>query len=548
MLKMQDELFHTYKAGQQHPGVSLTNGCMALILASRKGLVQFTYLLIKVGRFPVNAVLDEICNSTALHQAASHGQTTCVAVLLSSGANVLPLDRYNQSPALLASMFGHKKTYHLLSHKESIEAKKDKRDPCDPLCRAGTTAAQVKKSFTSYIKCYDKYDSESRDSITPLDRHDPDNLTCKLLQASNIKCLKDKAQQAVVDFSRGEAQTVKNAVIKEMTNIKNKLIEIDDTYRGELRLVGSAQDGSKLYAPDEFDFNLVISGKDVEISVKEKHEEAKVQQEGRFEIGVENVQFEGNRMIETLNSAMQKCLINYVLQDKRLSLVPPGLTSTQVGVALSLAWQESQGDHMNERKYPLLLIGVDFVPVLEVKWDERISRPPLTPEDVHTMYLSNTEKGSWRCSFAQLEAELLSRQSPTERLVQLMGKTLLSFLKAEPWMPQKRKAFTSWVNLRLWSIPAPNGFCLKNAVLRQLEQNHQKASEPEDNCVQVLANMFRSMCVESSEPQGTLTPRSTSAYFGGEFESWKLGEGAPIIVRCLEETLEGKKDDDEVED
>ncbi|XP_063843982.1 serine/threonine-protein phosphatase 6 regulatory ankyrin repeat subunit C-like isoform X2 [Scylla paramamosain] len=553
-LELQGELFRVYVKGQMHPGISINNARAPLILASRKGFMQLVHLIINVGHFPVNAVLDDTYNSTALHQAASHGQTSCVAVLLSSGGNVFPLDKYNQSPILLAAMFGHKNTFHFLSHREIMDAQRNKRDPCDPACRAGTTAVEVKKNFTSYLQRYKKCSHKARDFLTPVDRHDSERVARKILKTIRPRMLREEAQEAVVDFSRGTAHTVKEVVMTEVNGIMERVVHDDDSYRGELRLVGSAQDGSKLYAPDEYDINLVISGKDVKISMREEGEKIKAQYEGGLKISVKNTQFHENRMMEGFYHRIRSSLIDYVLQDKRLSLVPPGVTNTQVGVALSLAWQVSHGEEKNERetensqKYPLLLIGVDLVPVLEVKWHGQISRPPLTPAHTTTMYLTNTDNGSWRCSFAQIEAEVLRKQRPDERLVHLMGKTLLSCLRADPWMPQERKIFCTWFIMRAWSIPAPSGFCFKNALLRWLEQRQQEGNEPIENPMKMLIKIFRSMCVHSNEPRGKLTPLSTRAYFGGECEGWKQGEGAPIIVQCLEEILEEEEGREEEAD
>ncbi|MPC51400.1 Nipped-B-like protein B [Portunus trituberculatus] len=382
-----------------------------LLLASRKCLLQLIYCMLQNGCILVDEVLDNICGTTALHQAASHGQNGCVELLLSGGANHQQGDRYGQTPGHLAAMFGHKSIYELLEHRGMQGA------TCyaGANCRAGTTAMQ------------------------------------------------DMTKQVVVDLSKGEALEVKEAVLSEIGIIMRKVSAANPTYCGDLRLAGSSQDGSKLYAPDEFDINLVIHEDDIEVNVsKRAKEEATLKGSFQISIKTSKADLQGNRFMAGLYEEVHRCLAGHILEDRRLSLVPPGLTSTQVGVALTLAWQGEE--------YPLLLIGVDLVPVLEVPWLEHVSRPFLTPEDTTTMQLSNAADGTWRCSFALTEAKVLKTLSPAERQVQLMGKILLSRLKAEPWMPYHKKRFFKWFSTREWNIAVPSGFCFKNALLRWVQQ------------------------------------------------------------------------------
>ncbi|KAK8371859.1 hypothetical protein O3P69_011830 [Scylla paramamosain] len=447
-LDVQKVLFDSHKNGEDK-NVSAGDGRAALLLAARKGLLQLTHLLLREGRRPVDEVVDDTCGTTALHQAASHGQDGCVALLLNAGANTLHRDSYGQTPRLLAAMFGHTSTADLLAQ----------QDVQDPPCRAGTTAKQVTRGFEAYLQLYEKH---AHDPLTPFDRHNPDGVTRKLMKCIRVGKLQQEAQWLAVDLSEGEALQIHEAVMAELKVIMDNVSAADPTYRGDLRLAGSSRDGSKLYAPDEFDVNIVIHGDDVGVNVsKRRKEEALLK--GRLQISVktDNPNLKGNSFMANLYKKVHRCLAGHTLQDRRLSLVPPGLTSTQVGVALALAWQG--------REYPLLLVGVDLVPVLEVPWLEQISRPFLTPGDTTTIQLSNAADGSWRCSFALTEAKVLGTLSPAERQLQLMGKLLLSRLKAERWMPRHKKSFCTWFATREWNIPVPSGFCFKNAFLRWLE-------------------------------------------------------------------------------
>ncbi|XP_045136985.1 ankyrin-2-like isoform X2 [Portunus trituberculatus] len=594
---------------------TLTDTRNTLLLASRKGLLQLIHCMLQKGYFLVDEVLDDICGTTALHQAASHGQDGCVELLLSVGANPQQGDTYGQTPGHLAAMFGHRSNYDLLEQRETQNA----------TCRAGTTAVQVKKNFKKF---FSKYSKHNRKLHLPSDHHDPKSITRNLVKAIRLSKLQEMAKQIAVDLSKGEALEVKETILSEIGTIMSKVSAANHTYRGDLRLAGSSRDGSKLYTPNEFDINLVIHEDDIEVNVsKRAKEEASLKGLLQISVKTDKAHLQGNRFMAGLYEEVHHCLAGHILEDKRLSLVPPGLTSTQVGVALAFAWQGQE--------YPLLLIDVDLVPVLEVPWVEQVSRPFLTPEGTTTMQLSNAADGTWRCSFALTEAKVLETLRPAEHQVQLMGKVLLSRLKAEPWMPQHKKRFFKWFSTREWNIAVPSGFCFKNALLRWVEErrreevargrdgNHaqdlragQEGDHPkelgagqkgnysqelgvgqegyhfqdlgtgqerdysqqleagqegghsqqlgagQDDDAQEsgagqerdpgqqylvggegapfrwLVQVFRLMCANPVESREHLATQNSSAYFGGDCEGRKSGEGAPIIVQCLEEELE----------
>ncbi|XP_050691562.1 uncharacterized protein LOC126983106 [Eriocheir sinensis] len=421
-LQLQEKLHDSHVAGRRYEGLPRAAGRSVLQLSVRKGLVQLTYLVVQVGRLPVDVTLDDICGTTALHEAASHGKDSCVALLLGVGADPLRRDRYDQTPRLLAAMFGHKSTEQLLALHE----------PRDPPCRAGTTAEQANHNYDAYLRRYEKLGSEKRESLTPIDRHYPERVTCRLMEAIGVQELWERAGDALVDFSRGEAREVKDAVMKELHSIIEKIAQEDSLYNGKLRLVGSSEDGSKIYCPDEMDVNLLITPKNVKVEVEETPKGlAPAKGNYKMSIVADAPGLQGNKLMYNLFLLLHKCLAKYTLQDERLSFVPPGLSSTQVGAALTLAWQG--------KEYPLLLVGVDLVPVLELPWHEKISKPKLIKDTAKTFHVSNTADGYWRCSFALTEATVLKKLSPIRRRVMVMGKVLLSCLKTEPWMPQHMK-------------------------------------------------------------------------------------------------------------
>lgn len=151
---------------------------------------------------------------------------------------------------------------------------------------------------------------------------------------------------------------------------------------------------------------------------------------------------------------------------------------------------------------------------------------------------------------------MLRGLAEAERRVYLVLKALLSTLKAEPWMPREVKANFTWWDSRSWKIMVPAGFAMKNAFLKRLEQkrrDEQLDSKQYGNHInlnqdnlrldwtsvkQAVIGLLRDMCTNFQDPViglESLVPAKIFAYFGGEFERPKIGEGAPEIIKILEE-------------
>ncbi|XP_069185151.1 serine/threonine-protein phosphatase 6 regulatory ankyrin repeat subunit C-like isoform X2 [Procambarus clarkii] len=498
-----------------------STGPKALLVASRSGLQQLIYLLVNVGGLAVDTLVDPTAATTALHQTAAHGKSGCVLLLLSLGAQPLRPDRYGHTPSHLAAMFGHEDVYELLAE-FIIEP--------EPTCRAGTTPQEVRRHFSQYLLKYNIRESESSSNTVHIN-NDPTEAAMNLLRRIDLGSLVRDLEKTTVDFTMCEAQEVKDEVMKELQQITENVS--DETFRGKLRLSGSAADGTRLYCPDEFDVNFVLQelpGVKVKIIQQTEKEVLASGHNLKVKIKTKNSSLHGNNLVIKFYDRVRECLKSHTIGDERLSLVPPGLTRTQVGVALSLAWQGSE--------YPLLLVSVDLVPVVVAPWPEEISRPPLTPETSQIIQLSNKEDGSWRCSLAATEVEVLQQLEPQERRVFLTCKTLLSRMKAEPWMPRHVKNQFSWWDSRYWKVPTPAGFCLKNSFLGLLHRKRETGMEwQEKDILTIVRSVFRDMCHEMVDPSTgveSLVPAKVNAYFGGDCEKPKMGEGAPDIVGYLD--------------
>lgn len=492
----------------------------ALLVASRRGLQLLIYLVITEGGLPVNSVVDPTQDSTALHQAASHGHSVCVALLLGLGACALKPDRYGHTSAHLAAMFYHKLTYKLL--KKHINQQ-------NTSSLSEETHKKIALSFKGYLKCYGKSKIAAHKFIR---FNDPSLAIKELLTESDFRKKLKNVENIAVDFSRGEAKEVQEVVLKEVGVLVAQVAAQNSLYQGRLVTVGSSADGTRLFAPDEFDINLVASGVggvEVEIEELDGQEALLKGHTLRARMKTDHPELQGNTFKGNFYQLMRNCLVTHTTCDARVSYVPPGLEKTQAGVAINLAWQG--------KAYPLLLITVDVVPVLGVAWPQKLTRPPLTPNSVAEVFLTNTEDGEWRFSLASAEAEVLSSLVWEDRLVYLSCKLVLSQLKAERWMPQTVKASYTWWDSRKWRITTPAGFGVKNCFLRQLERKQAGKLEWPKKRSEAVALIFREMCADFKDPStglDCLVPVKIHAYFGGEFEKPKFGEGAPDIIKALE--------------
>lgn len=550
VVTLQETLFMWYKAGQPAAVGVVTEavGVRAMLVACRNGLLQMLHLLLVVGELAPDTVLDYVCGTTALHEAAAHGKSGAVAHLLcalqaaaaANESNVAAIaaaaastsmrfhsldrysplqpDRYGHTALHLAAMFGHSHTLELLQHSVGE----------DLPCRAGTTAREVQDNFVGYLRRYLRYDDSLQQVTSPQLQWEAQETLKRLLRGVDLRKLPSNARRANVDFSdeTGEAARVRRAVLRATGLVVGGAAYMPGR-RVRLRLVGSSRDGSKLFAPDEFDINVVVAAQGcVQVVVQEIDPPRGHSHMLQVETEVPELQGEG--LAEGLQQAVDQALTSAVLDEPRLSVVPPGLTPTQVGVALSLAWQGEQ--------YPLLLVSVDLVPVLEVDWHQDIERPPLTPPDTTTMHLSAARDGSWRCSFAQLEAEVLASMDSRQRLVQLCAKLLLASLKAERWMPRRVKALSTWWSGRAWSVPVPGGFCLKSCIFRLLERWREDGCLwGEDDAMVGLIEVVEEMCLDKATK--TLGERKIKAYFGGDFEKAKDSPNAVLILQHLQSAV-----------
>ncbi|XP_063590568.1 serine/threonine-protein phosphatase 6 regulatory ankyrin repeat subunit A-like [Penaeus indicus] len=529
---LQRKLYEAYQSGIQMDDSTqrLVHhiGCKALLGAARFNLVQLAFLLFTKGEMDVNSKLESMTDSTAVHQAAAFGNHNLVFMMHKIGANITLQDRYHHTALHLAPMFGHRIT------DEQLRALANREEP---VCKSGTTPTQVRNNFEVYLRQYGVDNNNVEQFVNYEEFNSANKALEKHLGRLSLDELKKQSWLRCVNYNEGEAKEVCEAVMAEMKLLMDKVGQLNPALKGSLILLGSAADGTRLCAPDEFDFNLVIQppvaidlniehlGKNEAIlkghksvlKVKPRHSKAKLLKESNLK--------------KCFYDAVVKSLEGHTCKDRRLSLTPPGVTRTQVGITLSLAWQGEQ--------FPLLLVGVDFVPVLAVPWPKTVSEPPLTPPGIDNVFISSLGNGKWRFSFAAVEVETLKGLDDMERLVYLTCKNLLANLKAEPWMPKVVKNLYTWWDSQLWKLSIPAGFALKNCFLRIVEKKRENSIMwVEENLHHYMTQIFLLMVGEYTDPETMRTlqvSRKIYPYYGGDFESPKLGEGVKEILSFIEE-------------
>ncbi|KAK7083698.1 hypothetical protein SK128_010910 [Halocaridina rubra] len=531
--ELQGKLFRIYSREEgidKHPFLEEYRSIYlkAFHLASYLGLSQMVYLLLTVLHLDINYELEPLMGSTALHQAAAYGHDDLCALLIKNGASLNQTDKFLHTPPHFAAMFGHNVAYNLLiSLTENSEQNQTNNTP--HCVQAQFCHLLHQYNITMDIMCNDDEVYES---------NDPGEAARKLLEKLTLKNLVENSRMLCVDFSGNEEAEIKLVITQELENLMTSVAYQNSTYKGSLELLGSAQDNTRLYAPDEFDFNLCIDmTKTVKVEIIEFEEtEACLKGHPKDLIVTSDdpqVKFilEEQNWKNNFHDAVVRSLEKHPFSDKRLTLVPPGVTRTQVGIGISLSWQGE--------KYPLLLIGVDIVPVMKVDWPESIHKPFLSPKDASHIYLSDIGEGMWRLSLAYLESSVLQSLKLEERTVYMTCKTLLSSMKAEPWMPKAVKNKYTWWNARRWKIPVPSGFALKNCFLRQLEEKKRNDIKWDaNNLAKCMLHVFELMAekeVHKKTNKVTMVSKKIYPYFGGEFEKAKLGEGSLEILKFLEQ-------------
>ncbi|KAK3886637.1 hypothetical protein Pcinc_009284 [Petrolisthes cinctipes] len=519
-------------------------------VACENSLYTMIHLILTVGGVGINDVLEKVSRSTALHVAASHGHLGMCNFLMKHGASKSSLDRARRTPAHLAFMFGHSDAGDLLV--TGVEAERDMANSCP---------RELLDSFKIYMKFYE-LDAKLR--VKPQEENDANGLIRAHLRHFKQKwCGKiDMAVRALhVNFTKGEAKEIKEALATELKRLLEELGEKNPLFASNLHILGSSADNLRLFAPDEFDCNVVlknISGfpdGGFHVTLEQLPDNIALAKGYTTSLCVTPAKEEledlidSEKFVNMFFEAVSACVTSFQPFDHRLSLVLPGIRKTQVGANVSFAWQGSE--------FPLLLIDVDIVPVANIPWPAELERPPMTPSTIDSVQIASMGDGNWRCSFAAVE-NLIFRELPdTKRMVLLACKLLIVSLRSESWATRDvKEQFTYWDGRR-FKIPAPAGFILKSAFLKEMEEIQNDSLWESTRLMERMKSVFRRMCIvddisvitesnnsgkaNQSDIINTQPSENTKffcgkvrAYFGGECEKASVGISAPEILRFLE--------------
>lgn len=519
-------------------------------VACENGLFTMIHLILTVGGVGVNDVLEKVSKSSALHIAASRGRLGVCKFLLNRGASKSSLDGARRTPAHLAFMFGHSDAGDLLI--AGVEKERD---------MANAYPKDLLNSFKKYLEIYSL---DSKLKVKPKEKNDAIGLIRAHLDHLKRRWsgkIDDAVRELHVNFTKGEAKEVKEALTIELMRLSKELEKKNSLFANTLHILGSSADDLRLFAPDEFDCNVVlknISGfPDGGLHVTLKQLPDKIAQAKGYNASLSvSASYEElgdfidskifvNKFFETVLA----CATSFQPLDQRLSLVIPGIRKTQVGVNVSFAWQGLE--------FPLLLINVDLVPVVNIPWPVELERPPMTPSAIDSVQITGMEDGNWRFSFAAIENLIFQELPDTKRMVLLACKLFIVSLRVESWATRDiKEQFTYWDGRR-FKIPAPAGFILKSAFLREMEEVQDDSLWEPALLLTRMKSVFRRMCIGDNNSDMTETSSSAKAcqsgntntvtstkrrffhgkvraYFGGECEKASVGYCAPEILRFLE--------------
>ncbi|KAK4296875.1 hypothetical protein Pmani_030665 [Petrolisthes manimaculis] len=537
----------------------------AFQVACENDLFCLTHLVLTVGEVGIDTTVEKVSGSTALHVAASHGRLGICNFLLSNEASTRILDHAGRTPAHLAYMFGHYEAGDFL-----VPGVEEVRD------RANSRPRELLVSYKQYMNTY-TLDAKLR--VKDQEQNVPKTLIhahLAHLKQSWRGDIEKAVRKLHVNFTKGEAREVKETLTNELQRLLKKLEITNPLFASHLNVLGSSADNLRLYAPDEFDCNLVLKnihgfpGGSLSVTVEKlPHHIAQAKHyTGSLRVTTSNDQhkdyMDSENFVNLFFDALSSCSVSFEPVDPRLSLILPGIRKTQVGVNVSFAWQGLE--------FPLLLIDVDLVPVLNIPWPAMMERPPLTPSSVNSVQITSTGDGNWRCSFAAVE-NLIFRELPERRRVVFLAcKLLIMSLKVESWATQDiKEQFTYWDG-RKFKIPAPAGFILKSVFLREMEEVQDDTLWEPSRLMERMMSIFRRMCIKDDgsdsimdgscvtvDNDGSKSHEDSSnssnvhsnintkclkthkyfhgkikAYFGGECEKATVGFSAPDILRYLE--------------
>ncbi|XP_037777964.1 uncharacterized protein LOC119574652 isoform X2 [Penaeus monodon] len=524
-----------------HPSTS------TMCLIGELGMVHTLHAIRKQVKVDLEMELEPGSKSRLIHIAAQRGHKPLLEYLVRSDVQTDIAVSGDMMPAHLAALMGHSNCLKYLRHFPGESAQS----------AVGMTPDDILQAHDDYVKSVhlnlvsdweeDKIMNESRTEVSTrvLLRG-----KCVRLGITSPATLRQCALDKKVDFSDSHNCRMKITIEKEMKRLCEAISRVDNRYKGYLVNVGSVAEDVRMLLPDEMDFNLQLDSYDgfkegkVTINVEQKPKSYK-----RLDCTDDDVKisvqckedpelFSGSNFLKYFEKAVRTALQTFSFESPNLSIIYPGIEMTKVGLALFVTWSE-------KRNEPLVLMpSIDLVPAIRVPWPEgnRFSQlPEYIQEVAKNIPVSITCCGdnAWRYSLSEVEARILSSITDKQRVVILACKLLCSLLKADWWYPKKyRNHYMVWDHVYL-KLNVPVSYIIKTLFIKELSSQTREESWNNENFIERVMSIFRGM-VLISEDKEVIRADKVPSFLLPNFESQRFGDGAPTIIKFLEDLAAGK--------
>ena len=537
--------------------------------------------LISTGMQSVDdTIVNDMLRTKPLHHAAAAGKLANVAYLLHTcHADPKVQDTNGNTPAHLASMNGHKTvaSYILKHQTKHNDIKKSSEMTCDSINKTcsskeeifevkvedstpnlgeirnsnGMTSKLIKEAFSKYEEIYEMKveDPRSENYMELIEQTDADKLTTKLLKkwllATEGKSFKELVEKARVDYNKGEAKEILSLASDFAQKLGDTIAEKNSIFKGILKLVGSAGDRARIYAPDEYDFTWILEWFDVISEFIDLPENEKLYKRYDQKIKVYSDTPEIQHLLQKTNllEKFYACAQEAVKEiiptlDPRLTLILPGIKRIGCGICLTLAWYG--------KEYPLLVVNIDMVPSFKTPRPDNFPLPNLAKErnigkELEAAYIvqTNIGEGENRTATTLLEQHwFLDDSLDCQIFIFILAKLMISKLKTEKWAPVLFKDRFKYFDSHNFKIPSTSGFILKSALFKNLEDVPKSEDWEDCHIVERLKGLFRAMCDEHTDGAGNrenIFPGHLPNYFSPKTQPKETGLMAPTILRFIED-------------
>lgn len=526
----------------RHPSIS------AMRLIGELGLVHTLHAIRKRVEVQLEMELEPASKSRLIHIAALRGHKPLLEYLIRLDVETDTVADGEMTPAHLAALMGHSVCLTHLKHFSTVPAYSAVRMTPDDIWQAHND--YIKSVHLKLVSDWeeDMIMNESRAEVSTrvLLRG-----KCVRLGITSPATLRQCALDKKVDFKDSKFNhCMKKTIEHEMERLCKEIAKADGRYQGHIANVGSVAEDVRMLLPDEMDFNIQLDsyhgfeGGNITTTVEQKEKS-----HNRLDCTDDDVKvrvqckedpdfFKGKNFLENFEKAVEKALQVFKFESPNLSIIYPGIEMTKVGLALFIAWCEKQTE-------PLVLMpSIDLVPAIRVPWPEG-NCFSLLPEHIQKVAkdvpvsITCCGDNEWRYSLSEVEARILSSITDDQRVVILACKLLCSLLKADWWYPKKyRNHYVVWDHVYL-KLNVPVSYIIKTLFIKELSLQTKTESWNDENFINRVMSVFRGM-VLTSEDGEVIRADKVPSFLLPKFESQRFGDGAPTIIKFLEDLATGK--------